>query len=269
MRLFAVLNQLCFLPIWLCYLLIWSFDAVICLWVLLFWLGNMLLWLYPLFIDGRLFLLRSLYSLLVYKCSSYALFLCVLSISSFNAFFWWTLCMCFLYVLFLCALRICYLIVHAQAMLITDKHGLWINGRSSKEVRFRNLSRKLHTGKDICRYCLQVFYSRFSKNLNNSSFIMLLRIAWSNLDHTFLERKMVPISFLFQRCYLKILIDDSFSVEEISELLCISERTLFRRMLKYDLHTIDVKLQSINLVLMFYQILTNSHFAVTLCWESF
>ena len=76
---------------------------------------------------------------------------------------------------------------------------------------------------------------------------------------------MVPISFLFQRCYLKILIDDSFSVEEISELLCISERTLFRRMLKYDLHTIDVKLQSINLVLMFYQILTNSHFAVTLC----
>ena len=57
---------------------------------------------------------------------------------------------------------------------------------------------------------------------------------------------MVPISLLFQRCYLKILIDDSFSVEEISELLCISERTLFRRMLKYDLHTIDVSKITVN-----------------------
>ena len=57
---------------------------------------------------------------------------------------------------------------------------------------------------------------------------------------------MVPISLLLQRCYLKILIDDSFSVEEISELLCISERTLFRRMLKYDLHTIDVSKITVN-----------------------
>ena len=39
------------------------------------------------------------------------------------------------------------LIVYAQAMFITDKYRGWKNGGSSKEVRFKDLSRKIHTEK--------------------------------------------------------------------------------------------------------------------------
>ena len=57
---------------------------------------------------------------------------------------------------FLCALHMRSLIVHTQAMFIADKYGGWENGEISKDVRFKNLSREVHTGKNICKYCQQI-----------------------------------------------------------------------------------------------------------------
>ena len=124
----------------------------------------------------------------LYICCFYALSLCApymrsLYMRSFHALFQCALSICSLHALFLCAGHMCSLIVHAQAMFITDKYKGWKNGGSSKEVRFKDLSRKVHTGKNLCRHSLQVIYSRFSKNWNNWLFIMSLRIACSTLDH--------------------------------------------------------------------------------------
>lgn len=38
---------------------------------------------------------------------------------------------------------------------------------------------------------------------------------------------------------LEVLIDDGSSVRKIFEIVCVSERTIFRRMLKYDLKAKD------------------------------
>ena len=124
-------------------------------------------------------LMWSLYVLSIctlFMCSLYALFICALYMRSLHA-------------LFLCALHMRSLIVHAQAMFITDKYSGWKNGGSSKEVRFKDLSRKVHTGKNLCRHSVQVIYSRFSKNWNNWLFIMSLRIACSTLDHASSKEK--------------------------------------------------------------------------------
>ena len=72
------------------------------------------------------------------------------------------------------------------------------------------------------------------------------RIACSALGHTFLEKKTVTISLLLQRCYWKILIDYGFSVKELFEIVCVSERTIFRRMLKYDLKAKDFPETTVN-----------------------
>ena len=68
-----------------------------------------------------------------------------------------------LHALFLCGLHTRSLIAHAQTIFITDKHGGLENGGISKVVRFRNLSRKVYTGKNVCRIVSKLFIEVLQK----------------------------------------------------------------------------------------------------------
>ena len=68
-----------------------------------------------------------------------------------------------LHALFLCGLHTRSLIAHAQTIFITNKHGGWENGGISKVVRFRNLSRKVYTGKNVCRIVSKLFIAVLQK----------------------------------------------------------------------------------------------------------
>ena len=75
--------------------------------------------------------------------------------------------------------------------------------------------------------------------LTDRNAIMSLRIGCSNFGLCTLQRAVGTNKFVIPKTLIENLIDDGFSAKEMSNILCVSERTVLRRMVEYGLKTRD------------------------------
>ena len=82
--------------------------------------------------------------------------------------------------------------------------------------------------------------------------IMSLRIECSTFGLCTPQRAVGTNKFVIPKILIENLIDDGFSVKEMSNILCVSERTVVRRMVEYGLKNRDFSnISNDQLVLMF------------------
>ena len=71
--------------------------------------------------------------------------------------------------------------------------------------------------------------------LTDRNAIMSLRIDCSNFGLCTLQRAVGNNKFVIPKTLIENLIDDGFSVKEMPNVLCVSERTVLRQMVQYGL----------------------------------
>ena len=75
--------------------------------------------------------------------------------------------------------------------------------------------------------------------LTDRNAIMSLRIECSTFGLCTPQRAVGTNKFVIPKILIENLIDDGFSAKEMSNILCVSERTVLRRMVEYGLKTRD------------------------------
>ena len=174
--------------------------------------------------------------------SLYSLFVCALLMCSFYALFVFALFMCSFYVLFLCAVLMCsfhkrQVILRMHKKYYCTKINMADNkmndvlkklGLSDRRARF--VEEKIST--DIVCY-LSIDFLKFG--LADRNTIMSFRIECSTFGLCTPQRAVGTNKFVIPKILIVNLIDDGFLVKEMSNILCVSERTVLRRMVEYGI----------------------------------
>ena len=163
-------------------------------------------------------------------CSFYALILCALCIHSFYALFSCAILMCSFHK------RLVILRIHKKYYCtktnIADKKMddvLKTLGLSHHRARF--VEEKISTD-IVCYLSIEDF---LKLGLTDRNAIMSLRIECSTFVFCTPQRVVGSDKFVILKILIENLIDDGFSVKEMCNILCVSERTVLRRMVQYDL----------------------------------
>ena len=163
--------------------------------------------------------------------SLYSLFSCALCCGSFYAL---------LYVLFLCAVLMCsfhkrqvILLMYkkyycTKANMTDNKMNDVLKKLGLADYRAKFVEEKIST--DIVCY---LFIDFLTLGLADRNAIMSLRIECSTFGLCTPQRAVGTNKFVIPKILIDNLIDDGFSVKEMSNILCVSERTVLRRMVEY------------------------------------
>ena len=176
-----------------------------------------------------LFLMRSLYSLFLcalIMCSLYALFLCALFMCCFYAHFSCAHFMHFFYALFSCAILMCSF--HKCLAILRMHKKYYCIKVNMADNKMDNVLKKL----GLSHYRERFFEEKISTDRNA---IMSLRIECSTFGLCTPQRAVETNKFVIPKILIENLIDDGFSVKEMSNILCVPERTALRRMVEYGL----------------------------------
>ena len=166
--------------------------------------------------------------------SLYALFVFALFMRSF-------------YVLFLCAVLMRsfhkhQVILHmhkkyycTKANMANNKMNDVLKKLDLSDHRAKFVEEKISTD-IVCYLSIEDF---LKLGLADRNAIMSLRIECSTFGLCTPQRAVGTNKFVIPKILIENLIDDGFSVKEMSNILCVSERTVLRRMVEYGLKTRD------------------------------
>ena len=190
--------------------------------------------------------IRSLYALFLYTlslCSLYSLFLCTLFMCSFYALFLCTLFVWPFYVLFSCAILTCSF--HKRLTILRMHRKYYCTKTNMVDKEMYNVLKKLGLSDRRARFfeekisadivCYLSIEDFLKLGLTDRNAIMSLRIECSTFVLCTPQRVVGSDKFVILKILIENLIDDGFSVKEMCNILCVSERTVLRRMVEYDL----------------------------------
>ena len=100
---------------------------------------------------------------------------------------------------------------------------------SDRRVRF--VKKKISTD-IVCYFSIEDFLKLWLTDCNAT---MSLRIECSTFSLCTSQRTIRTNKFVIHKIFIKNLIDDVFLVKKLSNILCVSERTVLRRMVEYGL----------------------------------
>ena len=212
-----------FYVLFLCALFMWSF-------IVLFVFARYMRSFYVLFLCALF--MRS------FMCSFYALSLCALFMLSFCALFVFTLFMCSFYALFSCAILMCFFRKRLAILRTHRKYYCTKTNTAANKMddvlkklglsdrRARLVEEKISTD-IVCYLSIEDF---LKLGLTDRSAIMSLRIECSTFGLCTPQRAVGTNKFVIPKILIENLIDDGFSVKEMSNILCVSERTVLRHM---------------------------------------
>ena len=178
-----------------------------------------------------------------FMCSFYALCLCALFMLSFCALFVFTLFMCSFYALFSCAILMCSFRKRLAILCTHRKYYCTKTNTAANKMddvlkklglsdrRARLVEEKIST-EIVCYLSIEDF---LKLGLTDRSAIMSLRIECSTFGLCTPQRAVGTNKFVIPKILIEHLIDDRFSVKEMSSILCVLERTVLRRMAEYGL----------------------------------
>ena len=111
--------------------------------------------------------------------------------------------------------------MHAQKILLhTNKYGRWQDEQRPKEVRSIWSQSRIRWGKDMNWHCY--FSTDFLKlGLTDCNAIMSLRIECPTFCLCTSKRAVGTNKFVVSKILIGNLIDDGFSVKEMSNILCV------------------------------------------------
>ena len=191
--------------------------------------------------------LYSLFSCALFMFSFCALFLCALCICSFHVLFLCTLFMrslyslfyaLFSYAIFMCSfhksleiLRMHKKYYCTQTNMADDKMDDVLKKLGLSDHRARFVEKKISTD-IVCYLSIEDF---LKLGLTDRNTMISLRIECSIFGLCTPLRAVGTNKFVIPKILIENLIDDGFSVKEMSNILCVSERTVLRRMVEYGL----------------------------------
>ena len=196
----------------------------------------------------RALCIRSLYALFLralFMCSFYAffyvLFLCALFMLSFYVLFVFTLFMCSFYALFSCAILMCSF--HKRMAILCTHRKYYCTKTNTAANKMDDVLKKLGLSDHRARFieekistdivCYLSIEDFLKLGLTDRNAIMSLRIECSTFGLCTAQRAVGSNKFVIPKILIENLIDDRFSVKEMSNILCVSERTVLRRMVEY------------------------------------
>ena len=188
--------------------------------------------------------IRSFYALFLHTlslCSLYSLFLCTLFMCSFYALFLCTLFVWPFYVLFSCAILMCSF--HKRLTILRMHRKYYCTKTNMADKKMYNVLKKLGLSDRRARFfeekistdivCYLSIEDFLKLGLTDRNAIMSLRIECSTFGLCTPQRAVGTNKFVIPKILIENLIDDGFSVKEMSNILCVSERTVLRRMVEY------------------------------------
>ena len=175
--------------------------------------------------------------------SFYALFLCALFMHSFYALFVFTTFMCSFYEFFSCAILMCSFHKRLAILPMHKKH--YCVKTNMADSKMYDVRKKLGLSHHRARFaeekissdmvCYLSVEDFLKLGLTDRNAIMSLRIECSTFGLCTPQRAVGTNKFVIPKILIENLIDDGFSVKEMSNILCVSERTVQRRMVEYGL----------------------------------
>ena len=161
-------------------------------------------------------------------CSFYVLFLCALFMRSF-------------YELFSCAILMCFF--HKRLAILRMHNKYYCTKTNMADNKMDNFLKKLGLSDHSARFveekistdivCYLSIEDFLKLGLTDRNAIMSLRIECSTFGLCTPQRAVGTNKFVIPKILIENLIDDGFSVKEMSNILCVSERTVLRRMVEY------------------------------------
>ena len=177
--------------------------------------------------------------------SFYVLFLCALFMYSFYALF-----LCALFMRSFCALSSCAILMcffHKRLAILRMHKKYYCTKTNMADNKMDNFLKKLGLSDDSARFveekistdvvCYLSIEDFLKLGLTDRNAIMSLRIDCSNFGLCTLQsqRAVGTNKFVIPKTLIENLIDDGFSVKRMPNVLCVSERTVLRRMVQYGL----------------------------------
>ena len=175
--------------------------------------------------------------------SFYALLLCALFMHSFYALFLFTFFMCYFYALFSCAILICSF--HKRLAILRMNRKYYCTKTNMGNNKMDDVLKKLKLSHHRARFveekistdivCYLSIEDFLKLGLTDRNGIMPLRIECSTFGLCTPQRAVGTNKFVIPKILIENLIDDGFSVKEMSNILYLSERTVLIRMVEYGL----------------------------------